>query len=94
MQVGTGAVLLLAVRPAALPHVCLAHVDPYRFVRDPVHGRVRVDPADGLGCQSFFLNWVQRTVDVAVPQLHQHWPELNLEAESENHECGAIIMAL
>ena len=48
MQVGTGAVLLLAVRPAALPHVCLAHVDPYRFVRDPVHGRVRVDPADVL----------------------------------------------
>lgn len=46
MQVGTGAVLLLAVRPTALPHVCLAHVDPYRFVRDPVHGRVRVDPAD------------------------------------------------
>lgn len=45
-RVGPGAVILLVVRPAALPHVCLAHVDPDRFVRDPVHGRVRVDPAD------------------------------------------------
>ena len=45
-RVGPGAVLLLAVRPAALPHVCLAHVDPDRFVRDPVHGRVSVDPGD------------------------------------------------
>lgn len=45
-RVGPGAVILLAVRPAALPHVCLAHVDPDRFVRDPVHGCVRVDPAD------------------------------------------------
>lgn len=45
-RVGPGAVLLLAVRPAALPHVCLAHVDPDRFARDPVHGRVRVDLAD------------------------------------------------
>ena len=45
-RVGTGAVILLAVRPVALPHICLAHVDPDRFVRDPVHGRVRVGPAD------------------------------------------------
>lgn len=45
VHVGPGAVLLLAVRPAPLPHVCLTHVGPDRFVRDPVHGRVRVDPA-------------------------------------------------
>lgn len=45
-RVGPGAVLLLVIRPAALSHVCLALVDPDRFVRDPVHGRVRVDPAD------------------------------------------------
>lgn len=45
-RVGPGAILLLAVRPAALPHVCLAHVSPDRFARDPVNGRVRMDPAD------------------------------------------------
>lgn len=45
-RVGPGAILLLAVRPAALPHVCLAHVSPDRLARDPVYGRVRMDPAD------------------------------------------------
>lgn len=34
-----GAVLLPAVRPAALPHVDLAHVGPDRVVHDPVHDR-------------------------------------------------------
>ena len=40
---GSGALLLLAVRPVALPHVSLSHVDPDRVMRDPVHGGVRMD---------------------------------------------------
>lgn len=40
-----GTVLLLAVSPAALPHVCLALVDPGRVVHDPAHDGVGVDPA-------------------------------------------------
>lgn len=51
---------------AALPHVGPAHVNPDRAVRNPVHDCVRVDPAAEPGCRSFFLNWVQKTVE-AVP---------------------------
>lgn len=40
-DVGPGAVLLLAVRVAALSHVGFAHVDLGRVVRDPVHDGVR-----------------------------------------------------
>ena len=38
-QLFAGAVLLPAVRPAALPRVDLAHVGPDRVVHDPVHDR-------------------------------------------------------
>ena len=44
-DVGPGAVLLLAVRVAAPTHVGLAHVDPGRVVRNPVHDRGGMGPA-------------------------------------------------
>ncbi len=51
---------------AALPHVGLSHIDLDRIVRDTVHGNVRMEPAAEGRAQTFFLNWVQKTVE-AVP---------------------------
>lgn len=60
---GPGAFYLLTCGVASLPHVGLARADPDRIVYDPVLDRVRMDPAPSLGCQSFFLNWIQKTVE-------------------------------
>ena len=78
-RVGPGAILLLGVAPRR----CRMFASPMstqtalRAILSMVASAWT--PPTSLGCQSFFLNWVQRTVDVAVPQLPQHWSELNLE---------------
>lgn len=69
------------IRPAELANVSRAHGDLGRVAYDTIHDRVRMDPASGLGYQSFFLNWVQNTVNTRrdVPELNQlqlHRPEL------------------
>ena len=79
---GPGAFLLLAVSPAALPHVRLAHVDPGRVVHDPVHNRVGVDPAAEPRVPVLLLELgAEDCRGGAVPQLHQlqqHGPELRV----------------
>lgn len=45
------------------PHVELAHLDPRGAVHDAVHDRVGVHAPPSRACQSFCLNWVQRTVE-------------------------------
>lgn len=67
-----GAAILLAVRPAALPHVGLAHVDPSRVVHDPFHERVGVDPAAEPRVPVLLLELgAEDGRGRAVPQLHQ-----------------------
>ena len=51
-----------SIRGAA-PCLPRPHVDPDRVVHDPVHDRVRMDPAAEPRVRSFFLNWVQKTVE-------------------------------
>lgn len=63
LGLGPGAFYLLTCGVASLPHVGLARADPDRIVYDPVLDRVRMDPTPSLGCQSFFLNWMQKTVE-------------------------------
>ena len=71
-DMGPGAVLLPAVRPAALPHVRLAHVDPDRVVHDPVHDRVGVDPAAEPRVPVLLLELgAEDGRGGAAPQLHQ-----------------------
>lgn len=53
---GFGALLLLAVRPVALPHVSLSHVDPDRVCAILSMVASAWTPPLSLGCQSFFLN--------------------------------------
>lgn len=82
-DVSPGAFLLLVIRSAELANVSRAHGDPGGDALSTTLSMIAsvwtLQPI--LGCQSFFLNWVQSTVSTrrAVPGLHQlemHRPEL------------------
>lgn len=69
---GFGALLLLAVRPVALLHVGLSHVDPDRVMRDPVHDGVRMEPTAEPRVPVLLLELsAEDGRRRAVPQLNQ-----------------------
>lgn len=70
---GPGAFLLLAVRPSALPHVGLFHVDQDCVVHNPVHDGVRVDPAtEPRAPVLLFELGTEDGGGGAAPQFHRH----------------------
>ena len=66
-RLGPGAVLLLAVRPWRCRMFASSMSTETALCAILSMVASAWIPPPILGCQSFFLNWVQRTVDVAVP---------------------------
>lgn len=71
-DIGSGALLLIEVRPSALPYSCLTYVDLDRVVHDPLRKRVRMDPAAEAQLLVLFLELnAEASGSSAVPRLHQ-----------------------
>lgn len=81
-DIGSGALLLIEVRPSALPHACLTYVDLDRVVHDPLRKRVRMDPTAETQLLVLFLELnAEDSGSGAALRLHQlqrHWPKLDV----------------